>query len=171
MINTGLSLKYIYAIKTLLALASTGLFVILLDAFRKKKRKRLWIVFPVFLLTCASTILVFSLNLRSKEEIRDFNKRKTLSLNRGEKIISFIEMYSKAKGLYPKKISSLKSAYPQIKLTDGWGNEYVYSSNGITFRLSFAIPGDKGYYFYNSATGSGRYQGYLFKYMHGEIIK
>ncbi len=123
------------------------------------------------MLFCTATILIFSLNLRSKEEVREYNKRKELSLTRGEKLIYFLERFSKKAGLFPAKLSILKSVYPAVKTKHGWGKPYNYTSNGITFRLSFSIPNDDGYYFYNSATGEQRYKGYLFKYMHGKIIR
>lgn len=171
MIQTGLSSTILYIFKGLLTAISVFLLIYCFYFYKKKMKLKLTIALFLFFVFGAASVAGFTINFLSKEDVIKYEQLKKESFERGEQLIVSLELYKKRTGNYPDTLQTLLTVNPGLKFTDGWGNRYTYSSNGISFRLAFQSPQDNGYYFYNSVTGALREQGYLFKYMNPEIIR
>ncbi len=171
MVYTGIPGNYLIAIKG--AVLITFLIVLLsfVKAWQKRERTKIIIRVLILIPMMLASYVVFGLRLKSLEFDRDFKRRRKITFERGEQIIAAIKIYNTRLNKYPDSLYSLTVVRRDIKLKDGWGRAYVYKKHGPTYRLSFKLPHDDGYYFYNSATGTLRFQGHLFKYMHDDIVR
>jgi len=166
----NLSKDLIVFIKILSAIISTGAIIYSLVEFYKKRYKTSLFGISVFIPFIVLLSLSFTSHFTSKEEKKEYEERKKITFDRGELIITAIEAYYKKYNRYPEKINDIKKVFSTIDTTDAWGNQYEYSTDSIIYSVSFRLPGEKGYYFYNSSS-TGLLKGYLFKYMSREMIR
>jgi hypothetical protein len=166
-ISSGLSQNLIYGLKGIIIIAVILLIINFIDAYKKKKVFKKYVVSSLFLILFSISLYLFVFSrLVSKEEYALYLKNKKTTIVRAEEVIDELERYRKSAEFYPSTLIELKNRKPSLKIKDAFGKNFVYFSDKHTFRISFKLPFDKGYYFYNSFnTSREKMRGYYFKYM------